>query len=307
MTDWLAVNPRYHVRALHSKRTAPLVGFSPIIAYASRRNFLRHRERALQAHTPAVQAAFREQRDLLMPYLSRVLDTRSIANPTQREAFLRALLGPQPIKLAITPIWVEGMRAGSTFAATLLPARHKSALPWWAAFETKALARFEQSAEDAGLSDEVLAEFPSIGRRISRSWQQINETTIQAIKGQVEEGMRRGYTPLQIAQGFPRENYAGIDRQFDNAIDWRSEMIARTESARAYNAGSWTRYSDAGVGKIQAIDGDADNDCRERNGTLYDMDPRGADPIDNGHGTEDHVNGTLTWFPLVESIPASAW
>jgi hypothetical protein len=287
-----------------AKRATRMTGFSPVIAYAARRNFLRHRARALERYTPSIQAAFRAQRAAFLPYLSRVLDLRTTPNPTQREAFIRALLNPQPIKLALIPIWAEGMQEGSAFAATLLPACVKGSLPWWAAFEHKALASFDPSADDPELPPEVVAQFPRLGERISRSWQAINETTVQAITAQVEEGMRRGYTPLQIAQGFPRENFAGIDHQFDNAIDWRSEMIARTESAAAYNAGSWQRYSDAGVGKIQAVDGDEDRGCRERNGTIYDMDPLSGDPIDNGNGTEDHVNGTLTWFPLVETISA---
>lgn len=286
---------------METKRAFRATGFSPVIAYAARRAFLRYRERSLVEHTPAIQAAFREQRDGFMPYLSRVLDLRATPNPTTRVALIRALLSPVPLIRALNPLMVQGARQGAAFAATLLPARSKSCGPWWAAWDVKA-ATFDPGLGDMELPPEVVDQFPRLGERISREWQGINDTTVQAITAQVEEGMRRGYTPLQIAQGFPREKFAGIDHQFDNAIDWRSEMIARTESANAYNWGSWQRYADGGVTKLQAVDGDEDNDCRERNGSIYDMDPQGDEPIDNGYGTIDHPNGSLCWFPIVESI-----
>jgi len=72
---------------------------------------------------------------------------------------------------------------------------------------------------------------------------------------------------------------------------YRAEMIARTELMDAYNASALYSYADAGIGMVQAIDGDGDEECAARNGRVFSVDE--ADSI------EDHPNGTLDWVPVL--------
>lgn len=73
---------------------------------------------------------------------------------------------------------------------------------------------------------------------------------------------------------------------------YRAEMIARTEVMNAYNAAALTSYQDANVGFVQATDGDMDEVCASRNGTIYQ--------VDDAFSIEDHPNGTLDWIPIVD-------
>jgi phage portal protein BeeE len=73
--------------------------------------------------------------------------------------------------------------------------------------------------------------------------------------------------------------------------EYRSEMIARTEMTEAYNSAALGSYSDMQVEQVQAIDGDDDPECAERDGETFSIDE--ADAI------EDHPNGTLDWIPVV--------
>ncbi len=79
-------------------------------------------------------------------------------------------------------------------------------------------------------------------------------------------------------------------------LDYRAEMISRTELMDAYNASALFSYSDAGITQVQAIDGDGDEECAERDGQVFDIDE--ADSI------EDHPNGTLDWVPIIGSEAA---
>lgn len=277
----------------------------PVLAEAVRRHADRTRRAAVEAHRDQIQQAFRAQRAALLPYLSRILDLRRFPNPDARAAAIRALFDPLPIARAVTALHADVAPISAAYARSLLPASSKHHVHWADAFtwQRKAPVTMEYGAT---LPPDVAAQFPRLGERISRQWQMINDTTVNAIIGQVEEGLRRGYTPLQIANGFEREDYGGIASEFDRAIGYRTEMIARTEAMNAYNWGAWQSYGDAGVGQIEAVDGtDFDRDCRERNGQRYEMDPLSGDPIDNGYGTTDHPLGSLCWFPLVGTIDRS--
>lgn len=72
----------------------------------------------------------------------------------------------------------------------------------------------------------------------------------------------------------------------------RAERIARTESAFAYNDAAVESYRELGVEKVEAIDGDFDEECAERNGQVF--------TVDEAAEIEDHPNGTLDWIPLID-------
>ena len=126
----------------------------------------------------------------------------------------------------------------------------------------------------------------------------INETTRQKINDAILRGLDGGSLVTDVADAIETAGMIdGLDMGslFD---DYRSEMIARTELMDAYNSSAIATYSDAGFDQVQAIDGDGDPECAERDGQIYSSDE--ADSI------EDHPNGTLDWVPVISDEPAKA-
>lgn len=115
----------------------------------------------------------------------------------------------------------------------------------------------------------------------------INETTRDGIAAIIADPANDTLGSLVTAI----ESFAGFD-------EYRSEMIARTESMDAYNAASISSYDEFGIEEVEAIDGDGDPECAERDGQTYGIDE--ADSI------EDHPNGTLDWIPVIPDEPAKA-
>lgn len=149
----------------------------------------------------------------------------------------------------------------------------------------------------AGLSWDVtnprIAELKDrLGVRITN----INETTRQAINDVIDEGMRRGYSIPQLANGYPDEKFRGIMGVFDDASGYRAEMIARTESAFAYNWAQTLDYTEAGVQYVQILDGLGDYECAEADGQTWTTDDYAMDPI-------AHPNCIRTAIP-VDATPA---
>jgi hypothetical protein len=117
----------------------------------------------------------------------------------------------------------------------------------------------------------------------------INETTRDAVREVVAEGVRRGYSIPQIANGVEAEGFRGVNAlpQFDKA---RADLVARTETMLAYNESAIRGYAEFGVERLEAIDGDFDEECEQRNGQVF--------TVDEALAIEDHPNGTLDWIPL---------
>jgi hypothetical protein len=59
----------------------------------------------------------------------------------------------------------------------------------------------------------------------------------------------------------------------------------------AYNDAALGSYREYGVDRVEAIDGDEDTECADRNGRTY--------PLEEALGITDHPNGTLDWVPVV--------
>lgn len=131
-----------------------------------------------------------------------------------------------------------------------------------------------------------------LGHKITR----INETTRQAIVEQVLEGMRRGYSINQIAHGYPEENYKGIAGVFDQARGYRARMIARSESADAYNMAALKAYKDLGQTQVEVIDGiDWDSKCREANGQIWSLEKAQTN-------LKEHPNCTRAFAPYLDYV-----
>jgi hypothetical protein len=131
----------------------------------------------------------------------------------------------------------------------------------------------------ASFDDVVLAAVrTSVGERITG----INQTTREAIAALIAQGFDDGLSPSEVA------DLVSGATTFDAA---RAELIARTESALAYNEAALRSYGEFGVDQVEAIDGDEDPECAERNGQVY--------PLTEALGITDHPNGTLDWAPVI--------
>jgi phage portal protein BeeE len=119
----------------------------------------------------------------------------------------------------------------------------------------------------------------------------INETTREAVREVVAEGVRRGYSIPQIANGVEAEGFRGVNAlpQFDTA---RADLVARTETMLAYNESAIRGYAEYGVEQFEAIDGDFDEECEARNGQVFSA--------EEALEVDEHPNGTLDWIPLTD-------
>jgi phage portal protein BeeE len=112
----------------------------------------------------------------------------------------------------------------------------------------------------------------------------INDTTRAAVRGLIADGIAEGLSPRELGD------------RIEAATAWnenRAELIARTETALAYNDTAIGTYRAFDVGEVQAIDGDKDDECASRNGQVYS--------ISEASAIYDHPNGTLDWVPIVKA------
>lgn len=230
---------------------------------------------ALEHGVPALREAFGVQRKPFSPrgVLPTILKLAG-SSPEAIRAAVDAAWRPQPLADAIRQIHAAGASAGYEAAKRMTGRKALEAL-----IDTKAPVSPTPPTAVAGRLDEM-------GARITA----IDGTTREAVVRTIQEGMNRGYTPLQVANGYPGEGYLGISDVFAAADEVRAETIARTEMMRAFNAAAFVGYRDSGVLTVQAMDGTVDPVCAERNGDIVDL--------SSAESTYDHPNGTLTWIPI---------
>jgi hypothetical protein len=110
----------------------------------------------------------------------------------------------------------------------------------------------------------------------------ILETTRESINRLIVEGFTSGLGPSEVAATIE------VATAFDES---RAELIARTESMLAYNEAALQSFSEFGVDRVEAIDGDEDEACAERNGQVFS--------VEDAQAITDHPNGTLDWAPVI--------
>ncbi len=104
------------------------------------------------------------------------------------------------------------------------------------------------------------------------------ETITLAIQQAIKDGLSVTEAGELIA------GWSGFD-------SYRAERIARTELMFAYNAAALDSYGEMGVTEVEAIDGDEDDECADRNGRTF--------TLEEAEAIEDHPNGTLDWAPVI--------
>jgi HK97 family phage portal protein len=145
----------------------------------------------------------------------------------------------------------------------------------------------------AGLSWDLTNPFIRAARdRIADLVVRINDTTRSAIAEQVEEGMRRGYSIPQLANGVPDEDFPGVRGVFSQASAVRAETIARSETAMVYNAGSTASYRAGGLERALVLDGNGDGACADANGQVWPLDRCEAESI-------EHPNCVRAFAPVL--------
>ncbi len=119
----------------------------------------------------------------------------------------------------------------------------------------------------------------------------INERTRDSVQSFLIDGLREGLTANELADRI--ESGVTLDNGQPAFDEYRAELIARTELADAYNSSAIASYEDAGVTEVEAIDGDDDEECRDRVAN-------NPYTIEQAMQIEDHPNGTLDWVPVID-------
>jgi phage portal protein BeeE len=151
----------------------------------------------------------------------------------------------------------------------------------------KALPIEQTDGEDAFVERVLASVLNKGGARITN----INRTTREAVQALIDQGASEGLSPA--AMGDLIESATTFD-------EYRAEMIGQTELRLGYNDAARGSYEEVGVHSVEAIDGDGDTECADRNGEIFTLD-EAAEQDDL-----EHPNGTLDWAPVIEEKAAKA-
>jgi SPP1 gp7 family putative phage head morphogenesis protein len=115
----------------------------------------------------------------------------------------------------------------------------------------------------------------------------IDDSTKNMVRAAVARQTSEGRTMDQLAADIRAGNVEAFSKS-------RAVTIARTESAVAYSQGSVLAYRDAGIEKVEVMDGkDFDDACRLANGQIWSLD------YAMGHSIQ-HPNCTRALLPVIE-------
>lgn len=99
---------------------------------------------------------------------------------------------------------------------------------------------------------------------------EIHETTLQEIREALKYGNENGWSVDQLVRG--DESQRGLRSIVDETYKDRARVIARTELGDAQNLATVERYKEAGVMKVEILDGgsgDDDKECELANGKIW--------------------------------------
>jgi hypothetical protein len=113
----------------------------------------------------------------------------------------------------------------------------------------------------------------------------ISDTTRDTVRGLVAKQAKEGWSMSELAKA--------IREQGVTDSDYRSKMIARTESALGYSHGSLLAYGEAGVTEVDVYDGDSDPECAAANGSRWTLEEAANNPL-------GHPNCTRAFSAVVE-------
>lgn len=184
--------------------------------------------------------------------------------------------------------WWMGKSHDQNLMAALKP--HVSTIASKVAHRTDAILSPVLRPAKATTDEFVVAVTTGVLTKGAGRVQGINDTTRKRIQDAIAEALDAAETIDDVIAAVE-----GLDI-FD---EYRSELIARTESMFAYNSASLGSYGEFGVTMVEPLDGDEDQECIDRLA-------RGAVSLEDAEADEDHPNGTLTWVPIVPDEPPPA-
>lgn len=188
--------------------------------------------------------------------MKRPKDVSVVWNVAREEKRLREALEPIILKMAraVADGAAEKMRTGKALAADDLG--------------------------DAGYQTAVESYLRErTGERITM----ITEARRDEIAKLVARGVDEGLGPLELSKLIAEDGLFG---------EYAAERIARTEMMFAYNDAALKTYQTLGAEKVEALDGDEDEECAARVA-------RNPYTVEEAYGITDHPNGTLDWVPVV--------
>jgi hypothetical protein len=106
---------------------------------------------------------------------------------------------------------------------------------------------------------------------------EINETTREGLAEIVAQGVEQGMGAAELGDAI--QAWSGWD-------EYRSEMIARTETGMAYNSTALESYRENGMEYVQVLDGDGDEECAPWADVVVPID-RAPDPLGHPNCTRD--------------------
>jgi HK97 family phage portal protein len=122
----------------------------------------------------------------------------------------------------------------------------------------------------------VAAAMAQAGSRIGG----ITDTTRDAVRALLQYGAEQGWSIDQLVRG--TDERPGLRATVAQSYAGRARTIARSELAMAQNAATHRRYTDAGVDRVQILDGggdDSDDVCNQLNGSVQTLAWAKANPL----------------------------
>lgn len=169
---------------------------------------------------------------------------------------------------AVRPIWRRIFEEGGRRAFASITRRRRHGKNWKFTpvnVVCGGAVIYRASDADAAIALPEWIEDPEVLRAIEREQfrfaRQINSTTANALREELLEGMENGETISQLSR-----RISGLAEEWQGT---RAEMIARTETARAYSKGRIEAWSATGVveRKVWHAADDACPFCLKMNGT----------------------------------------
>lgn len=125
-----------------------------------------------------------------------------------------------------------------------------------------------------------------LGTRIT----QLDDTTREIVTDELHRALEDG--EADTVQALAGRLSAAVDESAAFSPS-RSLMIARTETAIAYNTGALASYRQGDFDTVDVSDGDGDDECEEADGEVWSLDDALANPI-------AHPNCTRSFAPHVD-------
>lgn len=174
-------------------------------------------------------------------------------NKEEERVIAKLLKVKDPNLIEINKVWND-KKEDAEIAKTALPYLKDSVDFGSAVADQISAGGLKKSVK--GLSSEVL---DNLAWELARKVKRVHVTTKEKIAAAIAEGIEADLPINEIAYGTTDGKYKGVQGVFDEASDYRAELIARTETLNAYSEAAVGSYKEVGFEKKQWLTaGDAE-------------------------------------------------